>query len=82
MDDFEEICSVISSYSGPRVTLSEVPKATVDNILRECARRIASDEFFLSVGRRLFSEYMVIRVVSRRIFEWLFNDDGPPAFFV
>jgi len=75
------MCAVVASHRSHPLTYVEVPRASLDDLLRECARRIMSDDFLLRAGRRLFSEYMVIRAISRSMFGWLFADDGCPAFF-
>jgi hypothetical protein len=81
-EDFERMCSVVASCTDPRLTSTDVPHASLDELLRECARRITSDNFFLQVGRRLFSDYFVVRAISKSMYGWLFEDDGRPTFFV
>lgn len=80
-EDFERMCSVVSSSMDRRLTSVDVTHASLDELLRECARRITSDDFFLQVGKRLFSDYFVVRAISKSMFGWLFEEEGRPTFF-
>jgi hypothetical protein len=52
-----------------------------ERLLRQCARRLASDAFLRAAGERLFAEYGFIAMLSRGLFGWLFRGGAaPPAF--
>jgi hypothetical protein len=63
-----------------RLGLHDIPVASLEDLFKECAKRIVSDSFLLGAGRRLFFEYFLVRIVSRSIFGWLYADEARPAF--
>jgi hypothetical protein len=66
MSDFEDMCEAIEHYCRPLthtrpVTLEQVEEAPLEEVLVEAARRFVSDPFFVTLGRRLFEDYTIVR---------------------
>ena len=81
--EFEEmVCAVVGDASMQyRIGPHDIPAASLEDLFKECAKRIVSDPVLLGAGRRLFSDYFVVRLVSRSVFGWLYADEARPTFF-
>lgn len=80
LGEFEEMCRVISKNEGPPMSLQEISKSSLDELLKECARRVVADVFLRTTGERLFQEYCVVRFISKGVFSWLFAEGKRPSF--
>lgn len=85
MSDFEDMCLAVEHYcrplSGTRpLSLEQVKEAPLEEVLVETARRLVADPFFVTLGRRLFEDYTIVRWVSQSLFAWLFRGEARPYF--
>jgi hypothetical protein len=81
-EEFEEMASTVfrDVATCPRLHHCNISAASLEDLCKECARRIVADPFLLLAGQRLFSDYLVVRLVSRSFFGWLYADEARPAF--
>jgi hypothetical protein len=81
-EEFEEMASAIfhDATTCPRLHHCNISAASLEDLCKECARRIVADPFLLLAGRRLFSDYLVVRLLSRSLFGWLYAAEARPAF--